>query len=157
MKLYIRQRLFSWTDSYDVYDETGRARYSVKTDFLAFGHQIHVFDVRTGQEVGSIHQKLLRLLPEFEILLGGRSAGSVRRQLTLLTPRYQVDYRGWRVSGNILGWDYRVTEGENTVMTISKRILQLTDTYELNYSRPEWELPGLLLVLAVDAANCEED
>ena len=28
MELLIKQRVFSWTDSYDVYDETGEARYS---------------------------------------------------------------------------------------------------------------------------------
>ena len=62
MELYIRQRIFSWTDSYDVYDETGEAKYEVKAEFFALGHQIHVYDKRTGREVGSIHQKLLTLL-----------------------------------------------------------------------------------------------
>lgn len=60
MGLYIRQRIFSWTDSYDVYDESGEARYEVRAEFFSLGHQIHVYDKRTGQEVGSIREKLLR-------------------------------------------------------------------------------------------------
>ena len=34
MELMIKQRVFSWTDSYDVYDENGVPRYFVKAEFL---------------------------------------------------------------------------------------------------------------------------
>ena len=33
MKLLIKQRVFSWTDTYDIYDEYGNVRYFVKGDF----------------------------------------------------------------------------------------------------------------------------
>ena len=157
MGLYIRQRIFSWTDSYDVYDETGEARYEVRAEFFSLGHQIHVYDKRTGQEVGSIREKLLRFLPTFEIVIGGRLQGTVRKELTFLRPRYRVDYRGWAVEGDLLGWDYRVTQGGQVVMAISKELLSWSDTYVLRYDNPADEMPGLLLVLAIDAANCSRD
>lgn len=157
MGLYIRQRIFSWTDSYDVYDESGEARYEVRAEFFSLGHQIHVYDKRTGQEVGSIHEKLLRFLPTFEIVIGGRLQGTVRKELTFLRPRYRVDYRGWAVEGDLLGWDYRVTQGGRVVMAISKELLSWSDTYVLRYDNPTDEMPGLLLVLAIDAANCSRD
>ena len=31
MKLLVKQRVFSWTDSYDVYDENENAKYFVKS------------------------------------------------------------------------------------------------------------------------------
>lgn len=34
MKLLIKQRVFSWTDTYDIYDEYGNVRYFVKGDFF---------------------------------------------------------------------------------------------------------------------------
>ncbi len=157
MGLYIRQRIFSWTDSYDVYDESGEARYEVRAEFFSLGHQIHVYDKRTGQEVGSIREKLLRFLPTFEIVIGGRLQGTVRKELTFLRPRYRVDYRGWAVEGDLLGWDYRVTQGGRMVMAISKELLSWSDTYVLRYDNPADEMPGLLLVLAIDAANCSRD
>lgn len=33
MKLLVKQRVFSWTDSYDVYDENENAKYFVKQSF----------------------------------------------------------------------------------------------------------------------------
>lgn len=154
MELSIKQRVFSWTDTYDVYDGTGNARYFVKAEFLTLGHQIHVYDKRTGVEVGSIHQRLLTFLPAFEIVINGRVQGTVKKQFTLFSPRYEVDFRGWDVQGDFLGWDYRVMQGALEVMSISKEILSWGDTYTLRYSNPAYEMPGLLLVIAIDAANC---
>ena len=34
MRLFIRQRFFSWTDSFDITDEEGYAVYSVRADLL---------------------------------------------------------------------------------------------------------------------------
>ena len=155
MELLIKQRVFSWTDSYDVYDENGRPRYFVKAEFLTLGHQIHVYDVQTGRELGSIHQQLLTFLPAFEVVLNGQTVGSVRKRFSLLFPRYDVDYRDWSVEGDLLNWDYEVTRGSETVMTISKELLHWGDTYTLRYQNPADELPGLLLVIAIDAANCK--
>ena len=94
MQLYIKQRFFSWTDSYDVYDDTGEPRYEVRAELLTMGHQIHVYDKRSGEEVGSIHQKLLTLMPQFEIVIGERSQGLVRKEFTFFRPRYWVDFHG---------------------------------------------------------------
>ena len=157
MQLRIKQRVFSWSDTYDVYDESGEARYYVEAEIFAFGHQIHVYDKRTGQEVGSIHQKLFALLPEFEIVIGGRPMGSVYKEFSFLRPRYQVEYRGWDVEGDFLNWNYSVYQGERQVMTISRELLTWGDTYVLSYSDIRDEIPGLLLVIAIDAANCGKD
>ena len=46
MKLLIKQRVFSWTDTYDVYDEAGNPKYFVKAEFFTLGHQIHVYDIQ---------------------------------------------------------------------------------------------------------------
>ena len=66
MQLLIKQRVFSWTDTYDVYDEKEEPKYFVKAEFFALGHQIHVYD-KSGREVGMVKQRLLTLLPAFDI------------------------------------------------------------------------------------------
>ena len=76
--------------------------------------------------------------------------------MTLLRPVYDVDYRGWSVSGDFLEWNYQVRQGSYPVMTIEKQWLSWGDTYVLSYAEPAFELPGLLIVLAIDAANCED-
>ena len=67
MRLLIKQRVFSWSDTYDVYDEYGNTKYFVKGKVFSFGHQIYVYDARTNEEIGVIHQKLFTLMPRFEV------------------------------------------------------------------------------------------
>lgn len=157
MQMLIKQRVFSWTDSYDVYDESGNPRYFVKADFFSLGHQIHVYEKETGEEIGSIHQKLFTLMPTFEIVINGRVQGTVRKKFTFFSENYEVDYRGWDVEGDFLGWDYKVLQGNMEVMAISKELFHWGDTYSLRYNNPAHEMPGLLLVIAIDAANCSDD
>ena len=160
MELHIRQRIFSWGDSYDVFDDSGEARYEVRSAFFSLGHQIHIYDKRADEghdEVGSIRQKLFTLMPTFEIEIGGRVIGTVRKKFTLLRQNYEVDYRGWDVEGDFLGWDYRVVQASREVLSITKEIWNWSDTYTLRFRNPADEIPGLLLVLAIDAANCSHN
>ena len=157
MELLIKQRVFSWTDSYDVYDENGVAKYFVKAELFSFGHKIHVYDKCTGEEQGSIQQKLFSLMPTFEIVAGGRTVGTVRKRFTFFSQDYEVDYRDWNVEGDFLGWDYCVYQRGMEVMSITKEWLSWGDTYRLSYRSGIDELAGLLLVIAIDAANCDHN
>ena len=157
MELLIKQRVFSWTDTYDIYDETGAVRYFVKAELFSLGHQIHVYDKITGQEVGSIHQKLLTLMPQFEIVINGQLVGRISREFTFFRPKYRVDFRDWEVDGDFMGWDYTAHRGDYEVLSVSKKLLSWGDTYVMRYQNPADEIPGLLLVLAIDAVNCNDD
>lgn len=157
MQLMIKQRVFAWGDTYDVYDAHGEPRYYVEAEILTFGHQIHVYDKRTNQEVGSIHQKLLTFLPEFEIVINGQTVGTIKNEFSFLFPRYHVDFRGWDVEGDFMGWDYCVCSGSREILSVSKELFTWGDTYVLNYADAADEIPGLLLVIAIDAVNCGND
>lgn len=155
MRLLIKQRVFSWTDSYDVYDEEGKPKYFVKAEFLSLGHQLHVYDCNR-QEIGVINQKLLTFLPAFEIEVGGIVKGEIQKQFTLFCTKYEIDYNGWRVEGDFLGWDYDVYNGCSSIIHISKQLLSWGDTYAIDINDPADELDGLMLVIAIDAANCTQ-
>ena len=44
-----------------------------------------------------------------------------------------------------MGWDYRATRNGREVLSISKELLNWTDTYAMHYRNPADEIPGLLL------------
>ena len=157
MQLCIRQRVFAWGDTYDVYDEFGQPKYFVKGAAFSLGHQIRVYEKTTGREVGAILQRLLTLMPTFEIVVNGQVCGTVRKRFTLFMPKYDVDYKGWVCEGDLFCWDYRVMENGREVMRINKEFLTWGDTYSMYYRDAAHEIPGLLLVLAIDAANCDND
>lgn len=156
MKLLIKQRVFSWTDSYDVYDENGNPKYFVKAEFFALGHQLRVYD-RNRNEIGVVKQRLFSLLPTFDIEIDGRDCGSIQKKFTFIKPQYEVNYCGWHVEGDFLSWNYDVYEACSPIMHIRKELFRWGDTYVIDFDRPQDEFTGLLLVIAIDAANCTED
>lgn len=153
MRLLIKQRVFSWTDSYDIYDESGNKKYFVKAEFFTLGHRLHVYDT-AGREVGMVREHVMSLLPVFDIEVEGVPQGSIQKRFTLFCPKYEIDFNGWRVEGDFLGWDYDVYSGCSTVIHISKEILRWGDTYVIDIADSNDELMGLMLVIAIDAANC---
>ena len=103
MKLLFKQRMFSWFDSYDIYDEDGNTLYVVKGQ-LSWGHLLKIYD-KNGKEVGTVKQKIFSFLPKFEIYKGEQYLGCISREFTLFTPRYNIDFNGWKVEGNWFEWD----------------------------------------------------
>lgn len=156
MKLLIKQRVFSWTDSYDIYDEVGNVKYFVKADFFTWGHQLRVYDAYKN-EIGMVKEKVFTLLPEFEIEMGGRVIGTIQKEFTFFKPKYDVDFNGWHVEGDFMGWDYDVYAGCSSIIHINKELWHWGDTYVIDFANPADELMGLMLVIAIDAANCSNN
>lgn len=156
MKLLFKQRFFSWFDSYDIYDEAGETVYTVEGQ-LAWGHKLKIYD-RSGAEVGMVQQRVLTLLPKFELYVGDAYAGCLSKEFTFFKPCYNIDFNGWYVEGNFFEWDYSVFNAAgNTVATVSKELLHLTDTYVIDVEDPADSLCALMLVLAIDAEKCSRN
>ena len=66
MKLLFKQRLFSWFDSYDIYDEFGNTVYVVKGQ-LSWGHKLVIYDA-DGNEIGMVVQRVLTFLPNLRYI-----------------------------------------------------------------------------------------
>lgn len=156
MKLLFKQRFFSWFDSYDIYDENGNSVYTVEGQ-LSWGHCMKVFNA-SGEEVGMLQEKVLTFLPKFEIYLFGSYAGCIKKEFTFLKPVFDIDYNGWHVQGDFWEWDYKIIDASGrSVATVSKELLNFTDTYSIDIREPKDALATLMLVLAIDAEKCSRN
>ncbi|MBQ2390855.1 MAG: LURP-one-related family protein [Clostridia bacterium] len=156
MKLLFKQRLFSWFDSYDVYDESGTAVYTVKGQ-LSWGHCLKIYDV-CGYEIGTVKERLFTFLPKFEMYFGERYVGCISKEFTFFKPKYNIDCNGWHVEGNFFEWDYNIIDSQGrSVATVSKELFNWTDTYVIDVDDPQNALCALMLVLAIDAEKCSRN
>ncbi|MFR5601735.1 MAG: LURP-one-related/scramblase family protein [Lachnospiraceae bacterium] len=156
MKLLFKQRFFSWFDSYDIYNEAGETVYTVKGE-LSWGHCLKIFDV-AGNEIGAVKERVFTFLPKFEMYMGEHYIGCISKEFTFLKPKYNIDCNGWYVEGDFLEWDYRILNGSSQlVATVSKQLLNWTDTYAIDVDDPQDALCTLMLVLAIDAEKCSRN
>lgn len=153
MRLLFKQRLFSWFDSYDIYNEAGETVYTVKGQ-LAWGHCLKIYDA-AGQEIGTVKERVLTWLPKFELYLGEDCVGCITKEFTFLKPKFNIDCNGWHVEGNWLEWDYSILKEEGQeVAAVSKELWNWTDTYTIDVHDSEDALCALMVVLAIDAEKC---
>lgn len=89
--------------------------------------------------------------------MDGQLMGHIEQRFALFRPKYDVDFMGWRAEGDFMGWDYDVYEACSAVVHVHKKILSWGDTYAIEFDDPKHEIPALLLVLAIDAANCSQN
>ena len=153
MKLLFKQRLFSWFDSYDIYDEDGNTMYVVKGE-LSWGHMLRIYDAK-GNEVGYVKQRVLTWLPKFDMYMGEKYLGCISKEFTLFSPKFNIDYKGWHVEGDWFEWDYTIlkSRGQNGAK-VSKSLWNWTDTYVIDVHSPQDAVYALMLVLAIDAEKC---
>lgn len=156
MKLLFKQRMFSWLDSYDIYNEAGAVMYTVKGQ-LSWGHCLKIFDA-FGNYVGTVKQKVFTFLPKFEMYIGDNYVGCISKEFSFLSPKYNIDCNGWRVEGNLFEWEYNIfnSYGQSVAM-VSKQLFNWTDTYVIDVVNPQDALCALMLVLAIDAEKCSQD
>ncbi len=159
MRLYFKQRMFSWFDSYDIYymdhpdGETEAVAFTVEGQ-LAWGHCLHILDAQ-GRHIATVQQKVLTWLPRFDLYVGEECIGSIRKEFTLLRPAFSLDFNGWRVEGSVMEWEYTILDAQGQqVASVYKELFHWADTYVIDIERAEDALYALMVVLAIDAEKC---
>jgi uncharacterized protein YxjI len=153
MKLYIKQKVFSWREKFAVRDEYGQERWFAQGEVFTWGRKLHIYDAQ-GVEVAFIRQKVFSFLPRYFIEIGGDVYALVR-EFTFLKPRFRLEKTNWTMSGDFWAHEYEIADGSERVMRMSKHWFTWGDSYELDIFRAENELLSLCVALAVDGMNAD--
>lgn len=100
MKLLLKQKVFSWFDSYNIYDENENAIYKVKGEF-AWGHLLRIYD-ESDTEVGLLKQKVFTLFPKFTLRIKDKEY-LLNKEFTFLKEVFSIDDLDVEVKGNFWG------------------------------------------------------
>lgn len=154
MKLYIKQKVFSWNDSFTVKDEFEEDRYYVDGEIFTLGKKLHVTD-RIGREAAFIKQKVWSFLPKFYVYINDVQIAEIIKEFTFFIPKYTAVGLGWDIEGSIMEHNYTVSRNGIPIATISKAWFTWGDSYEIDIADPADELPVLAVVLAIDCVQAD--
>lgn len=149
MKLYIKERVFSWNDQFTVRDENGWDKYFVEGEFLSFGKKLHLLDIH-GREMALIQQRLFTFLPRYSVSVGGREIAEICKEFTFFYQRYIIDGLGWEVEGSVWEHEYQIRKNGRLIVRITKEWFTWGDSYCLDIADPADELLALAVVLTID-------
>lgn len=155
----IRERFLRLGEDSEITDESGRPVLQVDGKVLSLRDRLVLNDT-AGQEVATVHRKLVALRPSYEITVRGEEAADVRKHFfTPFRDRFTIDIPGpddLEMSGDLLDHEFTVTRGDDTVATVTKRWLSIRDTYGVDVAAGEDDLLILAAVLALDLAQERE-
>ena len=152
MKLYMREKVFSWGDRFTVKDDAGRDKYIVQGEVFSWGKKLHIYNM-LGRDVAFIKQEVWSFMPKFYVFCDGRQIAEIKKAFTFLFPKYTIDGLGWEINGSFWEHDYEITQSGRTVVTISKEWMTWGDSYELHILNPEDEIVALAVVLTIDCVR----
>jgi uncharacterized protein YxjI len=153
MNLYIKQKVFSWSDKFTIWDEHGRERWYAQGEIFTLGRKLHVLNAQ-GEECAFIRRKLISFLQRYYIEIGN-DVYTLVKEFTLLSPRYRLENTDWSVTGDFLAHEYEVETPSERIMSFSKQWMSWGDTYQLDIAQRSDELLALCVALAIDCMTAD--
>lgn len=150
MRLFIKQKVWSFKDRFTIKDDVERDVYYVEGEFLTFAKKLRVFDQQNKEQL-YIEQKLWRFLPEFDLFQDGEKVATVKKEFALFKNNYTIFGPDWHIEGSVMAHDYVIKEGNKVVADINKKWLSWGDSYEINITDESNVTVLLGVVIVIDA------
>ena len=155
MRLYLKQKVFSWRDRFYVKDESGNDRYYIEGEIFSWGKKLHIYDMGDN-EVAFIRQKVMSFLPRYYVEINGQVVCEIVKEFTFFRQSYRIEGIAWRMDGDIWAHEYSLYDNSQQIMRLSKKWFTWGDSYELDIASPQNELLSLCVALAVDCATQQQ-
>ena len=149
MRLYMKEKVFSWNERFTVKDENGWDKYFVEGEFFSLGKKLHLLGVY-GDEVAFIQQQLWTWMPRYTVSMDGQEIAEIRKEFTFFFQRYVIDGLGWEIEGDVWAHDYEIRKNGRVIVRITKEWFTWGDSYMLDISDPADEIIALAVVLTID-------
>ena len=159
MRYVIREKFFRITEDSIIQGEDGAPTYQVNGKLFSLRHTLVLSDL-AGNELATVEKQIISLTPKFHITRHGQEAATVRKKLiSPCVDRFTVDIPGpddLHVTGSVFEHNFTIERQGNTIATISKRWVALTDTYGVETLAGEDDILILAVVLAIDLTEDAE-
>lgn len=153
MKLYIKQRIFSIGDKYDIYDAQENVVFDVKSELFTIGAKLHLYNTE-GRELYYIKRKITFFLARYEIYQEDNLCATVSQEFALFKSKLNVEssFGEFRIEGDFFSMDYVIYRNGGYFGSVHKKWLSWGDSYELDI--PEEENAGFFCALVIAIDNC---
>ena len=151
MKLLLKQKVFSWFDSYNIYDENENVIYKIKGEF-SWGHLLRIYD-ESDNDLGFIERKMFTWFPKFILNVGSKEYILIKK-FAFVKEIFNIEDLDIEVTGNFWRWNYKIKRHGEVIAKVLKKFSYM-DVYELDIKNKDDALLILEIVLSIDALHCD--
>ena len=159
MQLYMKQKMLSFKQDFNIVDSNQKPVYKVDGEFLSLGRKLHIINMETNEEVALVKQKVLSLMPQVDVFVRGQEVASIRKRITLFKPQFDIEQIGWTIKGDYFAHDYIIYDREGDLIAQrKKKYFAMSDTFEFNIDAEEVDpVMVIAVVLAIDTVMDSKD
>ena len=139
MRYHIKERAWTLTEAFIVRDDAGHPVFEVRGKFFHIGDNLIIYDHYTKQELVHIKQRVISLLPHYEIYRNGQHWASMREQFRLFGESFKVEGSHgmvFHVKGDIWKWNFSVSDNHgNLLAQIGRQFSIFRDSYAVDVAQ----------------------
>ena len=149
MNLYVKQKVFSLNNKFNVYDAEGNTIYDVQSELVSIKSKTYIYDLN-GEQVAYIYRKVFSFMPKYFIEFGQDKAHELKGKLSFVKEVFVCDDLDIKIVGNFLQYNYTIAQKDKVIATIHQKLLSWGDTYELSVEDGIDEKLILAFVICID-------
>lgn len=151
MRYFIKQKVFSLRDKFNITNEQQDTLYQVEGKLISITNKLFLTNP-TGDLVLKAKKKLFRIFAEYNIESPeGNHLAKVKRRFSI-RPNFTVtaNNRTLDVHGNFIAHSFNVSEGGQEVVSIKKKLFSFGDSYVIDVHDTAQEELYLFIVIIID-------
>ena len=144
--LYMKQKLIAVKPKFDIFDANENTVYHVEGDLPRLNYSVQ----KNGTEVLKIKKKLVAIMPEYTIVQGAAEVAKLKKKLKFTNPELTGTVNGKElvIKGDLLGYDFDIQVGGNTIGHVDTDRTLWTDCYRIRiYDESMQDMVATLAVI----------
>jgi len=155
---YLKQKVFSFTDKYKIYDENQNVVFHCEGRFMSFTHRMDFFASAENRHLFTIKRQVFSFLPVYHLTTpDGHEIATVRKRFTVLKQKLDIEsvHGQYTIEGDFFAHVFSISSGTTPVVEFQKKWLSWGDSYEIAIHAEENVEFFVALVVMID--DCLHD
>ena len=155
----IKEKFWSWGNKFTITDEQNNSRFVVDGQAFSWGDKLSFQDPE-GNELAFINQRLISLMPRYQILTNGTVFAEVIKEFSWFQQKFKLDVPGpndYEIDGSFWQHEFNFTRSGRKVASVSKKLWAWTDSYGVNIVDGEDDVSILCACIVIDQVLQDEN
>ena len=155
----IKEKFWSWGNKFIITDEQNNSQFVVDGRAFSWGDKLSFQDLE-GNELAFINQRLMSLMPRYQILTNGTVLAEVIKEFSWFQQKFKLDVPGpndYEIDGSFWQHEFNFTRSGRKVASVSKKLWAWTDSYGVNIVDGEDDVSILSACIVIDQVLHDEN
>lgn len=147
MKLYAKEKVFSFKGNFEIFNEYEEPVYHLEGELDLLGRRkLHL--IQDGRELAFIKEKGAAWTTTVNVFVGDQTTLTIRKKVWAFRPTYLIEGEDWIVKGDFMHYNYEIRDASNRVVArIAKKLISFSDKFEIDIIDPNANIVHIISVV----------